>query len=93
MSSEILTFKCRKCGHTWSINTQVGLTKSVSGEIHWTEKAYHWELAIEDAKDLIKQGRNREEVLKELKERYGNIFTDEELLKIVHKAEKLLEVY
>ena len=93
VSSETLTFKCRKCGHTWSVDTRVGLVKTPSGEVHWSDKAYYRELAIEDAKDLLKQGRSEEDLLRELKSKYGNLFTDEELLKIVNKARKILELY
>ncbi len=67
--------------------------RTPSGEVHWTDKAYYRELAIEDAKDLLRQGRRKEDVIKEIREKYGNMFTDEELVKIIYKAEKLLELY
>ncbi len=93
VSSEQLTFKCRKCGHTWSVDMRVGFVRIPSGEVHWTDKAYYRELAIEDAKDLLKQGRRTEEVMREIRDRYSNMFVEDEIREIVAKARKLLELY
>ena len=93
VSSDVLTFKCKDCGHTWTHNPKLGYVKTPSGEVHWTEKTYYRELAIEDARDLLKSGKRDEEVLAALQEKYSQYLDQEELRRIVEKARRLLELY
>ncbi len=91
VSAEVLTFKCRKCGHTWSYDIRPGLVNTPSGPVHWTDYMYYKEQALEDAKDLIKRGEQLDKILQELKQKYGNYLTEEEIQRIIKKAQILLK--
>ncbi len=91
LSSEVLTFKCRKCGHTWSYDTRTGLVNAPCGQIHWTEQMYYKEQALEDAKDLLRKGESQDKVLEELKQKYGQYLDETELRKIIKKAQILMK--
>ncbi len=93
LSSETLAFKCKKCGYTWSIEQKFASVNTPSGPVHWTVHTYYKELALQDSIDLIKEGKNLDEIIEEIKKRYSEFLNEDEIRKIVKKAELLSKYY
>ncbi len=93
LSSETLSFKCRKCGYVWNVEQKIATVNTPSGPVHWTVHTYYKELALQDSIDLLKEGKDINEIVEELKRRYSNYLNDSEIRKIVEKAVKLSQYY
>ena len=86
IASNVLTFKCEKCGYTWTINTEHGLVETPSGLKHWTEVMYYKELAIEKVKELVSEGKSIKEILEILKNEFKGILSQDIIRNVCRKG-------
>ncbi len=88
--TESLTFKCKKCGYTWSVEQKTyTIVNTPSGPVHWTVYTYYKELALQEAIDMFLNNKNTDEILETLRKNYSKYLSEEDLRKIVEKARKI----
>ncbi len=88
--TESLTFKCKKCGHTWTVDRRnYAIVNTPSGPVHWTVYTYYKELALQDAIDMITSNKDINTIIEELKKNYSNYLSEDDIRKIVDKAIKI----